>query len=148
MGLRFYSHQRNIHDFLSRGVATFVTNETQCAEDSVYPTPCMYEYAVDTGPEYRSSEIDECTCNSGAWECLISISFVLTETENRYCPLESPLVSNETTCDPEHYDSLCVFEYSTSSPAAMCTNKDECTCMSGTWDCSPSVDCVLSSNPP
>jgi hypothetical protein len=125
-----------------------VTNEAKCAEDLVYPTPCIYEYAVDTGPEYTSTETDECTCNSGAWECRISVSYLLTETEYRYCPHESPLVSNETTCDPEHYDSLCVFEYITYMPDATCTNMDECTCMSaGIWDCSASVDCV-SSNPP
>ena len=83
----------------------------------------------------------DCTCTSGKWVCEATSN---SGTSTVVCPAESPLVTKNMICNQEYGDFPipCTFEYKTSLPDGICTNKDECLCKSGTWDCYFAVGCV------
>ena len=95
-----------------------------------------------------SASMDVCTCSSGKWDCLRSMScvddsppFVVDPLPPVNCPKVSPVTSNVTDCaDPSQQQ--CAFEYGINLPGAICQSKDVCICTSGKWDCMSSISCV------
>jgi hypothetical protein len=61
------------------------------------------------------------------------------------CPTVSPPINGTNTCTVK--GQKCTFEYGSTIPGGICTNKDVCTCKKGKWDCDRQIGCV-SDNPP
>ncbi|KAI2507698.1 hypothetical protein MHU86_6697 [Fragilaria crotonensis] len=125
-----------------------VTNETTCDAEH-QEDPCTFEYST-TSADAICTNTDICSCTSGTWDCNVRTIGCVSANPPFIiaCPAESPLVTNETTCDAEHQEDPCTFEYSTTSADAICTNTDVCSCSSGAWDCNvTTIECV-SANPP
>ena len=93
-----------------------------------------------TFPGGSATTTDECTCNNGKWDCSSMAASGISMTA---CPIESPMVTNETMCSEDAlHPTPCMFEYDSTLPGAVCTTTDECTCTNGTWDCEVSIFCV------
>ena len=133
-------------------ITTDTSNDVDsCPEVSPFridaDVPCDNEDQLCTYANYTmfpggsSNAREECTCTSGKWRCEGTAASGLAV---RICPSESPLVTQNMTCDEADggLPTPCTFEYNTSSPEAICSNKDECTCNNGTWECYIAVGCV------
>ncbi|KAI2489654.1 hypothetical protein MHU86_24926 [Fragilaria crotonensis] len=113
--------------------------------------PCSFNYG-STFPGAICQNADICTCNSttALWDCQSSIGCVSDNPPFIIgCPLESPVVSNVTSCDAQHQEQPCAFKYGSTIPGGICQNADICSCNSTTslWNCEVSIGCV-SDNPP
>ena len=130
-----------------------VSNVTVCDAEH-QEQPCAFTYG-STIPGGICESTDICICNSttAIWNCDSSIGCVSDNppvvTFRLACPLESPLVSNTTTCDAEHQEQPCSFAYPSTMPGGICQTADICSCNSttGLWNCDSSIGCV-SANPP
>jgi hypothetical protein len=108
---------------------------------------CSFDYESTFSGTICSNQ-DRCTCIKGKWECDSTASCVSANPPHIIiCPAELPLVTNRTTCDAQHQESPCTYEYPSTIPGGICTNQDGCTCNMGTWECEASISCV-SANPP
>jgi hypothetical protein len=57
------------------------------------------------------------------------------------CPAVSPVLSGaDMTCGSQ--GKKCSFEYETTTPGAICKNKDDCTCKQGKWVCASQIGCI------
>ena len=102
---------------------------------------CSFAYD-STIPGGICQSKDDCTCIDGNWNCSWTIGCVSDNPPYIIaCPSESPFASKETTCDDQHQDSPCTFEYSSTIDGSQCEHKDECTCANGEWDCAPTIVC-------
>ena len=132
------------------------TNTTTCEDPS--QQQCSYQYG-STIPGGICQNKDDCTCRNGAWECIRQIGcvddnppFVVVDPTPPplivagLCPKVSPVTSNVTVCeDPSQ--QLCTYEYGSNITGGVCKNKDDCTCISGKWECLSSIGCVDNSPP-
>jgi hypothetical protein len=122
------------------------TKEKAC-DDEHQDDPCSYVYP-STIPGGVCESTDICTCSKGKWECKIKQACVSDNPPFIIaCPEISPNVSKELSCDDEHQEDPCTFEYTSTVEGGTCQNKDSCSCLKGNWNCESTIGCV-SDNPP
>jgi hypothetical protein len=117
-------------------------SKDKVCDDEHQEDPCSY-VSLSTIPGGICETTETCSCSKGKWKCKSTIGcvddnppFIIS------CPETSPITSEEMTCDDEHQEDPCSFEYTSTVQGGICQNKDTCSCLEGKWNCLSSISCV------